>query len=372
MLQPCRQFLNFKTHTVKTNNLRQFSNALAAVIVFCFVFSCNSSADKTTDTDSGAKSSDTNKTADSEDPLPSWNEGAVKSSIVDYVTTVTKEGSPDFIPVSDRIATFDNDGTLWSEQPLYFQLFYILDQVKAMSAHHPDWKTKQPFKAVLDNNMGELMKQGEKGLLQIIAASHAGMTSDHFDSTVSQWIDTAKNPVKQKLYKELVFQPMIELVKYLQANQFKVFIVSGGGIEFMRAWAEGVYGIPKDQIIGSSLKARFDYNNGNPRIVKLAELDFNDDKEGKPVAIQRYIGRKPVFAAGNSDGDLQMLQWTASNTLKNFELYVHHTDSTREWAYDRQSHIGTFNKGFDEAIARKWAIADMQKDWKVIYPFEKQ
>jgi hypothetical protein len=216
------------------------------------------------------------------------------------------------------------------------------------------------------------MKQGEKGLLQVVAASHAGMTTDLFESTISQWIDTAKNPAKQKLYKELVFEPMLDLVKYLQANNFKVFIVSGGGVEFIRAWAESVYGIPKDQIIGSSIKAKYDYNNGDPRIIKLAELDFIDDKEGKPVAIQKYIGRKPVFAAGNSDGDLQMLQWAASNKYKNFELYVHHTDSTREWAYDRKSHIGTFDKGWDEAIAKKWAIADTKNDWKVIYPFEKK
>lgn len=314
---------------------------------------------------------DSTATTANDNPLPSWNDGAVKKSIIDYVTDVTKEGSSDFIPVKDRIATFDNDGTLWSEQPVYFQLFYALDQVRAMAPEHPDWKNKQPFKAVLDNNMGELMKQGEKGLLQIVAASHAGMTTDHFDSTVKQWIDTAKNPVKQKLYKDLVFQPMLELVKYLQANRFKVFIVSGGGIEFMRAWAEDVYGIPKDQIIGSSIKAKFNYNNGNPTITKLPELDFNDDKEGKPVAIQKYIGRKPVFAAGNSDGDLQMLQWAASNKYKNFELYVHHTDSAREWAYDRQSHIGTFDKGLDEAKAKGWALADMKNDWKVIYPFEK-
>ncbi|HEX6847844.1 MAG TPA: HAD family hydrolase [Chitinophagaceae bacterium] len=305
------------------------------------------------------------------DPLPSWNDGSLKQSIIAYVKDVTDSTGKNFIPVADRIATFDNDGTLWSEQPLYFQLFYSIDQVKAMAPQHPDWNNKQPYKSVLDNNMEELMKQGEKGLLQIVASSHAGMTTDQFESTISRWIDTAKNPVKKKLYKELVFQPMLELVKYLQANDFKVFIVSGGGIEFMRAWAEDVYGIPKDQIIGSSIKSKYDYNKGDPRIIKLAELDFFDDKEGKPVAIQKYIGRKPVFAAGNSDGDLQMLQWAASNKYKNFELYVHHTDSTREWAYDRKSHIGQFDKGWDVAVAKKWAIADMKNDWKVIYPFEK-
>lgn len=333
--------------------------------IICCSVACNSNEEnKTATTGSESPPSDS-------DPLPSWNDGATKKAIIDYVTAVTKEGSADLIPVADRIATFDNDGTLWSEQPVYFQLSYALDQVKAMAPNHPEWKSKQPYKAVLDNNMGELMKQGMKGIMQIVGATHSGMTTDKFDSTVKQWIDTARHPVKQKLYKELVFQPMLELVKYLQANNFKVFIVSGGGIDFMRAWAEDVYGIPKDQVVGSTVKTKFDYNNGNPKITKLPELDFNDDKEGKPVAIERYIGRKPVFAAGNSDGDLQMLQWTASNSYKNFELYVHHTDSTREWAYDRKSHIGTFDKGWDEATAQKWAVASMMSDWKVIYPFEK-
>lgn len=335
-----------------------------AVCLAAFLFSaCNSTNEQNDD------GTDTVKVTNSkDDPLPSWNDGAVKQSIIDYVTTTTKTGSPDFIPVADRIATFDNDGTLWSEQPVYFQLFFALDKVRVMAPQHPEWKNKQPYKAVLENNMGELMKQGEKALLQIVAVSHAGMTTDDFETSVSKWIDTALHPVKHKLYKELVFQPMLELVKYLQHNDFKVFIVSGGGIEFMRAWAEGVYGIPKDQIMGSSLKDMYDYNNGNPIIKKTPELEFIDDKEGKPAGIQKFIGRKPVFAAGNSDGDLQMLQWTASNKLKNFELYVHHTDSIREWAYDRKSHIGTLDKGLDEAMAKKWAIADMKNDWKVIFP----
>ena len=340
---------------------------VTAVMISCSI-GCSSDTENKAVTEKEADK----KISSHSDPLPSWNDGELKRSIINYVATITKEGGPDFIPVADRIATFDNDGTLWSEQPLYFQLFYSFDQVKAMAPKHPDWKDKQPYKSVLDNNIGDLMKQGEKSLLQVVAASHAGMTTDLFESTISQWIDTAKNPAKQKLYKELVFQPMLELVKYLQVNNFKVFIVSGGGNEFIRAWAEGVYDIPKNQIIGSSIKAKYDYNNGDPRIIKLPELDFIDDKEGKPVAIQKYIGRKPVFAAGNSDGDLQMLQWAASNKYKNFELYVHHTDSTREWAYDRKSHIGTFDKGWDEAIAKKWAIADTKNDWKVIYPFEKK
>lgn len=300
--------------------------------------------------------------------LASWNNTKVKQDILAYVKDVTNPDSPNFIPVRDRIATFDNDGTLWAEQPFYFQLFFALDQIKALAPQHPEWKNKQPFKAVLENNMGELMKQGKAGLLQIVAVSHAGMSTDQFESNASKWIAAAQHPTKKKLFKELIYQPMLELVQHLQANQFKVFIVSGGGIDFMRAWAEDVYGIPKDQIVGSTLQAKYDYNNGKPVITKLPALDFNDDKEGKPVAIEKYIGKKPVFAAGNSDGDLQMLQWTASNKYKNFELYVHHTDSIREWAYDRKSPIGTLDKGLDEGKAKKWAFADMKTDWKVIFP----
>ncbi|MGN6645057.1 MAG: HAD family hydrolase [Cytophaga sp.] len=334
--------------------------------MLCMNFACTSNSTEhaqTTQKDTTISST--------KEVLPSWNNTALKKSIIDYVTAVTKEGSADFVPVADRIATFDNDGTLWSEQPEYFQLFYALDKIKALAPAHPEWKTKQPFKAVLENNTAELMKQGEKGILQLIAVSHTGMTTEQFNTSVNQWADTAKHPVKHKLYKELVYQPMLELIQYLQANQFKVFIVSGGGIDFMRAWAENVYGIPKDQIIGSSIKMKYDYNNGDPIILKLPELDFIDDKDGKAVGIAKYIGRKPVFAAGNSDGDLQMLQWTASNSFRNFKLYVHHTDSIREWAYDRKSHIGTFDKGWDEAITKQWAIADMKTDWKIIYPFEK-
>lgn len=304
-------------------------------------------------------------------PLQSWNDTKVKKDIIAYVENVTSKNSPDFIPPADRIAVFDNDGTLWAEQPFYFQLFYALDQVKVLAPKHPEWKNTQPFKAVLENNMEELMKQGKEGLLKVLAVSHSGITTDEFDTAVKKWINTARHPSKNKLYKDLIYQPMQELVKYLQANQFKVFIVSGGGIDFMRAWAEDVYGIPKEQIVGSTLKAQYNYNNGKPFITKLSALDFNDDKEGKPVAIEKYIGKKPVFAAGNSDGDLQMLQWTANSKYKNFELYVHHTDSIREWAYDRKSHIGMLDKGLDEAEAENWAVVDMKKDWKKVFPESK-
>lgn len=305
------------------------------------------------------------------DPLPSWNEGESKQAIISYIEDVTSSYSLNFIPVPDRIATFDNDGTLWSEQPIYFQFYFALDRVKAMAPDHPEWKNKQPFKAVLENDMPALMKQGEKGLIEIVMVTHAGNTTDEFDIIVKDWITTAQHPIKKKRFDELVFQPMLELLDYLRANEFKIFIVSGGGIEFMRPWAEAVYGIPKDQIVGSSIETEYSYNDGKPVIKRLPKINFIDDKEGKPVGINRFIGRKPVFAAGNSDGDLQMLQWTDANRLKSFQLYVHHTDSVREWAYDRTSHIGTFDKGWDEANEKGWTVVDMKADWKVIYPFEK-
>ncbi|MEJ1240238.1 HAD family hydrolase [Chryseolinea sp. T2] len=305
------------------------------------------------------------------DPLPSWNDGATKSAIIDYVKDVTNEAGQNFIDVPDRIATFDNDGTLWSEQPIYFQFFFAIDRIKAMAPSHPEWKKKQPYKAILENDMPALMKQGEKGIVEIVMTTHVGMTTDEFEKIVSDWITTAQHPTKKKLYTDLVFQPMLELIQYLQENDFKVFIVSGGGIEFMRPWAERVYNIPRDQVVGSSVKLKYDYNNGNPVLKRLPEIDLIDDKDGKPVGIQRYIGRKPVFAAGNSDGDLQMMRWSDANPLKNFQLYVHHTDSTREWAYDRKSHIGTFNEALDEANQKGWTLIDMAKDWKNVYPFEK-
>ncbi len=342
-------------------SLKNSGYALAiTVLIYCT--SCTTQTENT----------NTNSLPETNAPLPSWKETAPRNAIITYVSEVTDTSSSNYIPVADRIATFDNDGTLWSEQPIYFQFFFALDRVKAMAPDHPEWKNKQPFKAVLENNMGELMKQGEKGLLQIVMATHAGTTTDEFESLVSQWIATAKHPTKDKLYTELVFQPMLELLDYLRENEFKVFIVSGGGIEFMRPWTERVYHIPKDQVVGSSVKTQYDYNNGKPFIKRLAELDLMDDKEGKPVGINRYIGRKPVFVAGNSDGDLQMMRWADSNTLKTFKLYVHHTDSVREWAYDRQSHIGTFDKGFDEAKEKGWTIVDMKEDWNVVYLFEKQ
>ena len=303
------------------------------------------------------------------DPLPSWNEENTKQAIIDYVMDVTNRESENFIPVSERIATFDNDGNLWSEQPLYFQFIFAIDRIKALASEHPEWKNQQPYKAVLEDDQEELLKQGMHGLLELVMASHADMTTEEFKTIVKEWLATSKHPRFDKPYNDLVYQPMLELLNYLRDNDFKTFIVSGGGIEFMRPWVEEVYGIPPDQVVGSSIKTVFEYNNGNPVIKRLPEMDFIDDKEGKPIGIHKFIGKKPVFASGNSDGDLQMMQWTASNKHKSFMLYLHHTDAEREWAYDRESHIGKLDKGLDEAKEKGWTVIDMKKDWKSIYPY---
>lgn len=311
-----------------------------------------------------------NESIQKSDPLPSWNEGETKASIVNFVTDVTTPGSPNFIEVADRIATFDNDGNLWSEQPAYFQLYFAIDRVKELADQHPEWRTEQPFKAVLEDDLQTLASFGEHGLLELVMATHANMNTDEFETVVLEWLSAATHPRFKRPYTELVYQPMLELLDYLRDKNFKTFIVSGGGIEFMRPWVEEVYGIPKDQVVGSSIKTEFVYKDGKASIKRLPEIDFIDDKAGKPVGIHRFIGRKPVFASGNSDGDLQMLQWTASGTGKRFMLYLHHTDEVREWAYDRDSHIGRLDKGLDEAKERGWTVIDMKKDWKVIYPFE--
>lgn len=305
------------------------------------------------------------------DPLPSWNETATKEAILAYVKDVTTTESENFIPIADRISTFDNDGNLWAEQPAYFQLFFAIDRVKALAGEHPEWQTEQPFKAVLENDMETLMKSGEHGLLQLVMASHAGSSTEEFDAIIKDWIKTAVHPTKNVSYDKLVYQPMLELLAYLRANDFKTYIVSGGGVDFMRAFVSPIYGIPSEQIIGSRIKTKFEYNDGNPKIIRLPEIDYIDDKDGKPLNIQKIIGKKPVFASGNSDGDLPMLQWTASNSYKSFMLYLHHTDAEREWAYDRDSHIGRLDKGLDQANKDGWTVIDMAKDWKLIYPFEK-
>ncbi|WP_339633747.1 HAD family hydrolase [Bizionia echini] len=307
----------------------------------------------------------------SEDPLPSWNDGDTKIAIMDYVQDVTNETSENFIPEIDRIATFDNDGNLWSEQPAYFQLFFAIDRVKQLASDHPEWKNTQPYQSILEDDLNTLMSFGEKGLLEIIMVTHSGLSTEAFEKIVKDWLMVAKHPRFNKPYNELIYQPMLELLDYLRANNFKTFIVSGGGIEFMRPWVEDAYGIPKDQVVGSSIATEYDYNNGSPVIKRLPKIDFIDDKAGKPVGINRFIGRKPVFASGNSDGDLQMLQWTDSNRYKSFQLYLHHTDADREWAYDRDSHIGKLDQGLDEAREKGWTVINMKEDWKIIYPFQK-
>ena len=306
------------------------------------------------------------------DPLPSWNDSASKKAIVDFVGRVTRQGGPDFVAVSERIATFDNDGTLWSEQPLYFQLAFALDRVRALAPQHPEWKQKQPFKGILEGDMKAVAAAGEKGLLEVIGATHAGNTTEEFEKIVTDWIATAKHPKLNRPYTDLVFQPMLELLAYLRANGFKTFIVSGGGVEFMRPWTERVYGIPPEQVIGSRAKVQYEVKDGKPDLRRLAAVDLIDDKAGKPVGIHQGIGRRPIAAFGNSDGDFEMLEWTTSGSGLRFGLIVHHTDAEREWAYDRTSHIGTLARGLDEGPKRGWVIADMKQDWKVIYPFQKK
>ena len=302
------------------------------------------------------------------DPLPSWNDGPAKSAITEFVEKVTTEGSADFVPPAQRIATFDNDGCLWSEQPLYFQLAFALDRVKALAPDHPEWKHQQPFKGVLEGDLKAVMAGGEKSLLEIIAATHAGNTTEEFAAIVTDWITTAKHPQTGKRYSEMVYQPMLELLAYLRASGFKTFIVSGGGIEFMRPWAERVYGIPPEQVVGSSIKTKYEVRDGKPVIARLPEINFIDDKAGKPVGIHQHIGRRPIFAAGNSDGDFQMLEWTTSGDGLRFGLIVHHDDGDREWAYDRDSHIGQLKRGLDEGPQRGWTIISMQRDWNAIWP----
>ena len=305
------------------------------------------------------------------DSLPSWNEGASKKSIVDFVARVTREGGPDYVKPEERIATFDHDGTLWAEQPMYFQIAFAMDRVKALAPKHPDWKNKQPFKAVFDNDTKALALLGETGFLKIIAATHTGMTTDEFNKIVADWIATTRHPRFNRLYTELVYQPMLELLNFVRANGFKTFIVSGGGVEFMRVFTERVYGIPPEQIVGSSGVVRFQLRpDGKPVLLKESKIEFVDDGPGKPAGINRFIGRRPIFAFGNSDGDQQMLEWTAAGSGARFMGLVHHTDAEREWAYDRKSYVGRLDKALDEANAKGWTVVSMKTDWKKIFPFE--
>jgi hypothetical protein len=303
------------------------------------------------------------------DPLASWNDTTSKKAIFDFVERVTKQGSPDFVSAAERIATFDNDGTLWAEQPMYFQLLFALYRVKVLAPKHLEWKTEEPFNSLLKGNVKGALAGGEPALMKLVVATHSGMTSAEFNQIVSDWIATAKHPVTGKLYTEMVYQPMPELTAYLRANDFKTFIVSGGGIDFMRPWTDKTYGIPPEQVVGSSGMTKFEMLDGKPVLMRLPAIDFIDDGPGKPVGINEHIGRRPIAAFGNSDGDMQMLQYTTGASGARFGLIVHHTDAEREWAYDRKSAVGKLDKALDAAPRAGWTVVDMKNDWKTIFPF---
>jgi phosphoglycolate phosphatase-like HAD superfamily hydrolase len=301
------------------------------------------------------------------EPLPSWNEGVSRTAIIDFVGGVTAEGGANFVPPAKRIAVFDNDGTLWAEKPMYFQVLFITDRIKELAAGHPEWKTQEPYASVLKGDLESALAGGQKPMLEMAMATHAGMTTEEFEEIVRDWLATARHPVTGRPYTEMVYQPMVELLNYLRTNGFKTFIVSGGGIEFMRPWVERVYGIPPEQVVGSSIKTKYDVRDGKPAIVRLPELSFIDDKTGKPVAINLHIGRRPIMAFGNSDGDFEMLEWATAGDGPRLGVLVHHTDAVREWAYDRKSHVGRLDRGLDEAAARSWVLIDMKNDWHTIF-----
>jgi len=303
------------------------------------------------------------------EPLASWNDGAAKKSILAFVQRVTTEGGPDFVPVAERIAVFDNDGTLWSEQPLYNQVEFVLEQVRALAPQHPEWKTKQPFQALLENDTKTLAAAGDAGIIEMSLAVHAGITTEQYDKVVKDWLATACHPRFNRPYTELVYQPMVELLGYLRANGFKTYIVSGGGIEFVRAYSEKAYGVPPEQVVGSSIVTKFEIQDGKPVLVRQAKLDFIDDREGKPVGIQKYIGRRPIAAFGNSDGDFAMLQWVTGGTGPRFGLLVHHDDAEREYAYDRKSSSGKLDRALDEAPKSGWTVVSMKSDWSRVFGF---
>ncbi|MFC7696093.1 HAD family hydrolase [Bradyrhizobium sp. GCM10028915] len=305
-----------------------------------------------------------------DDPLPSWNDTSTKQAIVDFVRRVTTSGSSQYVPPAARVATFDNDGTLWVEQPMYVQLVFALERVKALAPLHPEWRYTEPFQSVLEGDLKALAGFSQRSLLDLIMQTHAGMTTDEFSKIVLDWLASARDPRFQRPYTDLVYQPMLELLSYLRANGFKTFIVSGGGVEFMRPWTDKVYGVPPDQVVGSSIKTRFEMRDGIPTLFRLPELNFIDDKAGKPVGINEAVGRRPIAAFGNSDGDLEMLQWTTISDGLRFGAIVHHTDAVREYAYDRQSHFGHLDVALEAAAANRWTVIDMKKDWKVIFPFD--
>ena len=304
------------------------------------------------------------------DFLPSWNEGTIKSAILDFVEAVTAEDNPNYVPPMDRIAVFDNDGTLWSEKPFYFQLIFALDRVKMLADAHPEWQEQQPFKDILEDNIEGFLSGGMKALLEVVMATHSNTNSDEFEQIVLEWITSARHPRTGRLYTEMIYQPMLELLEYLQTNGFRNYIVSGGGIEFMRAWVEDVYRIPPEQVIGSSIETKFEIRDGDPALVRIPKIDFVDDHEGKPVGIHKFIGRRPILAMGNSDGDLQMFQWTAAGKGLTFIGLIHHTDADREWAYDRESVVGKLDKALVEAREKGWTLVNMKRDWRKVFSWE--
>ncbi|MCB0478871.1 MAG: haloacid dehalogenase-like hydrolase [Crocinitomicaceae bacterium] len=336
--------------------------SLIAFVFLAFAFGCQEQK-----SDEKAKE---DPSAQKTDPLPSWNEGENKKRIIQFVENAIDEKNKNFIPIEKRIATFDNDGTLWAEQPAYFQLIFALGQIHKMAADHPEWKDEAPFKHVLNNDMESLMKEGESGLLKIVMTTHSDVTVEEFQKQVKEWLKITKHPTHNVLFTDMTYLPMQELIDYLKVNEFKVYIVSGGGVDFMRAWAPEVYGIPTEQIIGSTMKSELTKTDSSVQVTKVAELEFIDDKEGKPISIQKFIGKKPVIAVGNSDGDLAMLQFCDDNELPSLPIYIHHTDEEREWAYDRESHIGKLDKGLEEATAKGWIVTDMKSDWKKIWKWE--
>ncbi len=300
------------------------------------------------------------------DPLQSWNDSASKQAIVNFVEKTTDEASPEFVSVAERIAVFDNDGTLWAEQPLYFQAIFIFDRIKELAPEHPEWLEQEPFASVLKGDAEGALAGGTQALMQMAMATHAGMSTEEFSAAVTDWVNTATHPTTGKPYTEMIYQPMLEVLQYLRANDYKTFIVSGGGIDFMRPWVERVYGIPPEQVVGSSVKAKYEVIDGKPTLMKIAELNFIDDKEGKPVGIHQHIGQRPMMAFGNSDGDFQMLEWATSGSGPRLGVLVHHNDAEREWAYDRDSHIGKLDRGLDEGPERGWVIISMKDDWQQI------
>jgi phosphoglycolate phosphatase-like HAD superfamily hydrolase len=303
--------------------------------------------------------------------LDSWNDGAAKRAFVDFVSRVTTAGREEFVAVPQRVAVFDNDGTLWAEQPIYTQLAFAADRVKAMAPSHPEWRTTQTFKGVLEEDMRAVAAEGEKGMLELVAATHVDNTSEEFEKIVTDWLASARHPVSGRPYTEMVYRPMLEVLRYLRANDFKIFVVSGGGVEFMRPWAERVYGIPPEQIVGSRAKYKYEVRRGSPVLLRLPAVDLVNDKAGKPVGIQQAIGRRPIIAFGNSDGDFEMLEWVTAASGPRAGFLIHHTDGVREWAYDRGSRVGALERGLDEARARRWIVVDMKRDWRVIYPFQR-